>query len=164
MITEEDEQPPIGTGVYQPIDLIKHADGLTYRVRSPSGYIQTGKLSLDNILELVKFEHIEHPDDCIYVEISEVNCYSFIIHILSHPIVQIVAIALLVIGAALALSDIAVGVGAGMAIIGGGILVAGFFAPKRSQENETLTPDFFAPNTAQESSPLVSNDNGMIAV
>ena len=64
---------PIGRGVYQPIDLIKHADGLTYRVRSPSGDIQTGKLSLDNILVLVKFEHIERPDDHIYVEISEVK-------------------------------------------------------------------------------------------
>lgn len=161
---------PIGTGVYQPIDLIKHADGLTYRVRSPSGDIQTGKLSLDNILALVEFEHIERPDDHIYVEISEVRespaayCYSFIMHILSHPIVQIVAIALLVIGAALALSGIAVGIGAAMAISGGGILIAGFFAPKRSQENDTLTPGFFAPSQAQESSPFeVNRINGMMA-
>ncbi len=132
---------PIGTGVYQPIDLIKHAYGLTYRVRSPSGDIQAGKLSLDNILALVKFEHIEQPDNNIYVEISEVKespfayCYSFIMHILSHPIVQIVAIALLVIGAALALSSIVVEIGAGMAIIGGGILIAGFFAPNTAQES-----------------------------
>ena len=159
---------PIGIGVYQPIDSIKHAKGLTYRVRSPKGDIQTGELSLDNILGLVDYDHIERPDDDIYVEISAVKespsayCYSFIMRILSHQIVQVVAIALLVIGATLSLSGMAVGVGAVMAVVGAGILTAGFFAPQKTPEKETLTPDFFAPNKIHQESNQADNDHSTL--
>jgi hypothetical protein len=150
----------IGIGIYQPIDFNKHANGLTYRVKNPKGDIQTGELSLDNILALINCKYLENIDDYIYVKISQSNefpgyDYSFIMHILSHPIVKVSAIALLVIGAALALSSTAIAVGSGMAVVGAGVLMARFFASKMTPERKTVVPDFFT----SKYNP-VGNDNG----
>ena len=59
--------------------------------------------------------------------------------ILTHQAIQFVALALLVIGAALAFSGVAVGVGTGMSAVGTGILIAGFFASKNTKEDEPKT-------------------------
>lgn len=151
---------PIGAGLYQLTQSEKRVDGLNYQVLCPNGDISTGKLSLDKILTLVKFGHIERPDEEIFVEITRrqespaTYCYAIIMPILSHNIAQIVAVGLLAIGTTLAISGIAVGIGTGMAIVGSSVLIAGFFPPKKYQ---TLTPGFFKSSPRDESCQLIEN-------
>lgn len=129
----------------------KLVDGLHFQVLYPNGTTQNGQLSLDKIVSLMQFDHIAHPDQDIFVEISThkeptATYYStLLVPILSHKMAQVVAIGLLVLGTTLAVSGITVGAGAGMAIVGSGILMAGFFPPKKEEKNNTLTPEFFMP-------------------
>jgi hypothetical protein len=129
---------PLDKGVYQLISCAPQEDGLTYGVRSPKGEDKTCHLSLDNILSLVVSEHPEHinrPEQSIYVQIEgrekpkDAQCLFFMMQILSHPSVRVVAIALLAVGVALTCAGMPLGLS--MALIGGGILTAGLFAPKR---------------------------------
>jgi hypothetical protein len=150
---------PLGGKNYQPISFKKHPDGLSYRVRDPQGSTKTGRLTLDHILEFLGsngrqlLESDGAPDIYVFAETvrtpSTEYCYSFLMHILSHPMTQFVAIALLVIGAVLAYSGTAVGVGITMAAVGGGLLLAGFFAPKNTQEDEPKKPNFTPPGNEE---------------
>lgn len=132
---------PLGGNCYQPLSFNTQADGLSYHVRDPQGLIKTGKLTLCHILQFLQDKgQILSGEDSIYVFAETVYnlteyLTNFLMLILSHPITEFVAIALWVIGAALAYSGIALGVGITMAAVGGGLLVAGFFAPKNRQED-----------------------------
>ena len=148
---------PLGGKNYQLISFKQHPEGLSYHVRDPQGYTKTSKLTLDHILKFLEsndrqiLESSSHPNMYVFAktvgtrEHETEYYYNFLMHILSHPMTHFAAITLLVIGAALAYSGISVGVGITMGAAGGGLLLAGFFAPKNTQEDEPKKPSFTPP-------------------
>lgn len=140
---------PIRSGLFQFMDFKKKPNGIRYHLMNPQFEVKPGFLSFKRILRhILDAENLNHNDDSIYVAMTEFKepAFTIFLRVLAHPIVQIVALALLVIGVALVCTAFAIGVGASLATVGTGILMAGFFAPKKIPEDDDWVPDYFDPD------------------